>query len=267
MNEEIKQGPDYIFQKRKSIKDTRIRRIRNRRLFYLGVFLLILLLAILYYYSDFSRFTFINISGNERMSESELLKIIDVREGDLRITNSNASIREKLLNSPFIESAAVKRKLNGELDIEITEITPLCYFYDDTILVLTDKGKTVEIPASRYSWLIDIPKATNFYDNDYEELTEALNSVKPDVLHMCLEIVRYPLSYNTSMMYFYMNDGNYVFMDPKLTDNLNYYYEILKNLKSSRACIFVDDYSKNAYTSVCPWDRVEEEIEDGANDE
>ena len=264
---EINQGPDYIFQKKKDIRRNRRNASRRRVLFFLSILFVLFAIGLAYYYSSLSRINFINISGNERIRENEILAIIDVKEGDLRLSHSNSSIRNALVNNAYIQDAEVSKSINGTLNIVITEETPLCYFYNnDKVTIVTKSKKLIQAASSKYSWLVDIPLANGFNESDVEELVSALSLVDPAVLANCLEIRRYPLSYDTTTVYYRMNDGNYMFMASKLSDRLNYYFDILKSLKVQKACIFVDEKSNSAYTSSCPWDVVEEENTDDGDD-
>ena len=67
-----------------------------------------------------------------------------------------------------------------------------------------------------------------------------------------------------------MKDGNRLFTSYYSVDILNKYNGISSANKKVNACIYIDEFSKNAYTSICPeqqeaLDKAEQEEKDKEN--
>jgi len=252
-------GADYLFRKKEEVKKNNARRHVRKRIVFLVVFFILAFLALIYYYSPLSRLSYINISGNSHIPESEILNLIQLKEGDLRLKANPLYLKEKLDTNPFIERFESKVDLDGRLNLVIYEKKPIGYLMQDNIQLLFSDGTLYQLNSRQYHWLMGIPLLKDFTTEDYPKLTEALLRIDDSVLCNVSEVVKYPMSYNTEMIYFEMEDGNHMFMDLDLSSNLNYYYSILKQLNAQKSCIFVDDASQNAYTSSCPWEAVSEE--------
>ncbi len=262
----IEKGPDYIFRKSEEAKQNKAKRHVRKRIVILMVLFVLAVLGMIYYYSPLSRITYINISGNDKISESEILKLIEVREGDLRVKATKAILRDKLDNNPFIASFESNIDLQGRLNLVIHEKEPIAYVMEDNPLVLFSDKTTLKLTSAQYKWIMNIPLLKDFNETEYETMTDVLLRVDKSIRSNIAEVVKSPVSYNTEMIYFAMDDGNYMFMDWDLSKNLNYYYDILKQHNNKKSCIYIDDASQNAYTSNCPWEEVEEPMEEDTED-
>lgn len=99
----------------------------------------------------FFRIRTIEVSGNDRYSQEDIVTAAEVREGDnlflMNKFNAAARIRKAL---PYIESVQFLRVLPDGLSIVVTECTdPAAIVQDGKAYLLCDKGNIVdEVPAS-----------------------------------------------------------------------------------------------------------------------
>jgi cell division protein FtsQ len=69
--------------------------------------------------------TRISVSGNSRMSRGEVVALLDGLRGTNMVTADLESWRQKLLGSPWVAEAAIRRVLPGTLAVAISERQPM----------------------------------------------------------------------------------------------------------------------------------------------
>ena len=69
--------------------------------------------------------TRIRVSGNTRMSRGEVLSLLDGLQGRNMVTVDLEAWRQKLLASPWVADAAMRRVLPGSVDVFISERAPM----------------------------------------------------------------------------------------------------------------------------------------------
>jgi cell division protein FtsQ len=69
--------------------------------------------------------TRIAVSGNTRMSDGEVLSLLDGLQGRNMVLLGLDAWRQKLLASPWVEDALIRRVLPGTVDVVITERRPM----------------------------------------------------------------------------------------------------------------------------------------------
>jgi cell division protein FtsQ len=69
--------------------------------------------------------TRITVSGNERLSRGEVLSLLDGLAGRNMLVVSLDEWRQKVLTSPWVEDAALRRVLPGTVDVVIAEREPM----------------------------------------------------------------------------------------------------------------------------------------------
>lgn len=267
-NEQVK-GPDYLFKKISDKKAFRKRHIRNRRLFYLGVFGVILLLFMGYYYSDFSKVSYVSVTGNHFLTSEEVVQVVDVKEGDFRLSVSTNRIKNKLEDLPIVDSVRAYF-MNGILNIEITEKKPVGYWKEKEITVLFSDMTMTQIKNRQYKWLVDIPVFSGFnrtFDK-LENLVKNIDKLDVEILQSITKISLYPLRYDDKMLYVNFDDGNHVMVTMNSLAQLNdYYYPIVRKLNNKDLCIYIESSENNPYTSACPWNVVEEAEENTSTED
>jgi cell division septal protein FtsQ len=75
--------------------------------------------------SDALRVSKISVRGNERMSHGEVLAVLDGLRGRSMVTTDLEAWRQKLLDSPWVADAAIRRVLPGTVTVAISERKPM----------------------------------------------------------------------------------------------------------------------------------------------
>lgn len=66
------------------------------------------------------------ITGNSKISSSEIIKRSGIRAGTTSMLFSASKAEERILESPWISEAGVKKFLHGKIKVEIRENRPFC---------------------------------------------------------------------------------------------------------------------------------------------
>jgi cell division protein FtsQ len=89
------------------------------------------------------RITRITVSGNVRMSKGEVVALLDGLRGQSMVTADLAAWRHKLLASPWVADAALRRVLPGTIAVSIVEREPMGIARLRGDLYLVDHGGTI----------------------------------------------------------------------------------------------------------------------------
>jgi cell division septal protein FtsQ len=101
--------------------------------------------------------TRITVSGNSRMSRGEVLSVLDDLRGTNMLTVSLDVWREKLLASPWVADAALRREFPGTVAVTISERQPLAIGRINDMLYLIDqRGAIIDEYGPNYAEL-DLP--------------------------------------------------------------------------------------------------------------
>ena len=107
--------------------------------------------------ADALRVSRIVVQGNERMSKGEVVGILDGLRGRSMVTADLESWRQKLLNSPWVADAAIRRVLPGTLTVAISERQPMGVGRIRDVLYLVDQqGAIIDEYGPNYAEL-DLP--------------------------------------------------------------------------------------------------------------
>lgn len=115
-----------------------------------STFIVIISIGLLFSYRFITNSTFfavqkIQISGNVRLEQEDVLTLAHLRSGDNSLAVNISDIEYKLLRSPWIESVSVKRQLPGDLAIAIGERKPRYWMRQDNRIVYADeKGNPID---------------------------------------------------------------------------------------------------------------------------
>jgi cell division septal protein FtsQ len=92
--------------------------------------------------------TRITVSGNARMSRGEVLALVAGIRGESMVTADLEAVRQKLLSSPWVADAALRRMLPGTLAVTIAEREPIgigriagaLYLIDERGMIIDEFG-------------------------------------------------------------------------------------------------------------------------------
>jgi cell division protein FtsQ len=87
--------------------------------------------------------TRIRVSGNVRLSRGEVLSLLDGLQGRNMVTLDLEGWRQRLLSSPWVADAAMRRTLPGVVDVFVSERQPMGIGRIGSTLYLVDQGGDV----------------------------------------------------------------------------------------------------------------------------
>ena len=107
--------------------------------------------------ADALRVSKISVEGNERMSHGEVLAVLDGLRGRSMVTTDLESWRQKLLDSPWVADAAIRRVLPGTVTVAISERQPMGIGrIRDALYLIDQEGAIIDEYGPNYAEL-DLP--------------------------------------------------------------------------------------------------------------
>jgi cell division protein FtsQ len=102
--------------------------------------------------ADALTITRITVSGNSRLSRGEVVALLDGIRGSNMLTVDIESWRQKLLTSPWVADAAVRRVLPGTVNVVISERQPMAIGrVDDDLYLIDDRGGIIDQYGPNYA--------------------------------------------------------------------------------------------------------------------
>ena len=178
----------------------------------------------------------IYITGNNILSEQEIIELANIENYPRLFANSATSIENKIKISPFIEDVKVSKNLLGAIYIEVLEYNILLKDETDNQVYLSNAEKiTLDFDY------LGVPSLINYVEPDIlKEFLKKLNTIEKEVLSKISEIEYTPNEYDKDLFLFYMNDGNYVYITTTRLSNINKYESVLEQLKKKKGILYLD---------------------------
>lgn len=102
--------------------------------------------------ADALMITRITVSGNSRLSKGEVVALLDGIRGSNMLTVDIDTWRQKLLSSPWVADAAIRRVLPGTVAVAISERQPMGIGrIDDDLYLLDDRGGIIDQYGPNYA--------------------------------------------------------------------------------------------------------------------
>jgi cell division septal protein FtsQ len=103
------------------------------------------------------KITRITVSGNTRLSRGEVLSLLDGLRGTNMVTIDLDDWRERLMASPWVANAAMRRVLPGRIDVFIAERAPMGIGrIGQSLYLVDDRGDVIDEFGPNYAEL-DLP--------------------------------------------------------------------------------------------------------------
>lgn len=188
------------------LKAKRKKKANRRLLFYLTIFFL-LITIIIYLQSPLSNIQEIEVSGNELISDAEIIERSQLTTEDNIWNVSLKNVSAKIAEHPLIEKVEVSRKLPQTIKISILEQKVVGYVEKDaTLYPLAADG--VMIPYADLVVYGSAPILTNFSEEEFlVRLANELANTPEHITNMISEIVWKPTDKNKYKIELYMDDG------------------------------------------------------------
>lgn len=185
----------------------------------------------------------IYITGNNILSDKEIIKISELENYPAYINTYFSNIKENLLKHDYIKNVNIKRKLFSKIYIEVEEYKPLAIYQDKLILSST---KQVE-----NSYQIDyVPYITNDITQIYNKYIESFSKVDKDILLKISHIEYAPNEVDKERFILYMVDSNYVHITLSKIEKINKYNSIVQELEDKKGIIYLDS---GDYVEIKGW--------------
>lgn len=145
---------------------------KKKRIFKFFLILIFIGLAFIYIFT--LPIKNIYITGNNILSEQEIIELANIENYPRLFANSATSIENKIKISPFIEDVKVSKNLLGAIYIEVLEYNILLKDETDNQVYLSNAEKIT-------------------LDFDYLGVPSLINYVEPDILKEFLKKLKYIL--------------------------------------------------------------------------
>jgi hypothetical protein len=90
------------------------------------------------------------VEGNERLSDGEILELIEVSDSTNILTLDLDEVKRKLLRSTWVRDVELKRVLPGTLTLQIVERAPVAIAVLDDLYLLAEDGTILDQLPPRY---------------------------------------------------------------------------------------------------------------------
>lgn len=217
---------------KKKKKNNKKRKLNKKRFI---IFLIIFLLLIILIYRFFTtNITNIYISGNEYLTDQEIIDIAGLKEYPNSIKNMSYLIEKRLNKDIYILSSNVYKKgLLSEIYIEVKENYPMFFYYPDGKTVLYN-GEEVDDKFAIATVINKIP------DTIYNEFLENIRNIDKDILNRISEIEYNPNDVDSERFLVFMNDGNYVYLTLNKFLTINKYIDMIKSFNNKKGILYLD---------------------------
>ena len=218
--------------KSKKKKNKKKRKLNKKRFF---TFLVIFTLLVTFIYKLFNtNIKNIYISGNEYLTDQEIIDIAKLKNYPNSINNLSYSIKNRLEKEEYISSAKVKKKgFISKVYIEIKENYPLFYYQVENKTILYNGDKVTD--------KFTVPTVINQIPNTvYDEFLKKLKKVDKDILNRISEIEYSPNDVDEERFFILMNDGNYVYLTLNKFLSINKYIDMVKSFDNKKGILYLD---------------------------
>lgn len=210
--------------------------------------------AYLYWSTDISKPKIISVSGNYVLLKNEVIEQSDVNLDTMMLVANPFLIKHRLLKHPLINKVNVSWSLiKRYININIEEVDVFAYRQSSQgAQMLMFDGSHIDLEANYYKFMPHLIFIEGFIDKDLEvRLIESFQNLDRDIINQISEIHQKSVSYDDNYIELRMNDGNKVYTSFQTVERINYYFDIITNLKATNTCIIIDEMSGEAYSQPC----------------
>lgn len=182
------------------------------------------------------------INGNNIVSDSEILKISNLKDYPSIMKYTSNTIEKKIKNIELIDSVKVKKWFGHKVIINIKENKVLFYYKDINKIVLSN-GNIVD---NKYD-IVGVPILVNEIDKEvYNSFISGYSKINDNIIYEINNVEYYPqISTDGSIISkdrfkIVMNDGNTVVANSKSVSVLNKYNDIYASLNDKKGTINLD---------------------------
>ena len=177
----------------------------------------------------------IYISGNNIVSDDEILELSGLDSYPSFLLTSKSNIRDLIRENKYIKDVKIKKKMGNKFYVEVEEYK---------VIALNDVGNVIlssgEILENSYE-LYDVPKLITPLDSEvYDYFVDKFSEIDTDVLRSISEIEYSPALVDGDRFLLYMSDGNLVHVTLTKINKINKYNGIKDVLDGRYGIIYLD---------------------------
>lgn len=194
------------------IKRPEPRRKANRKLLVLLFLFFLTILAILFFRSEYSKVTRIEVSGHSLYSAEQIIEASGLHIGMQFLNVWEKKVTNNLQEMAGISGISLRREFPGLVQLQVKEFRRVAFIADEqgAWLPLLENGIVLK-DANLAEGIIDKPLIRNWNDPDkLPALAKALSQLSPAIQSEISEIVLVPTTYDDQRLVLYMRDGNEV---------------------------------------------------------
>ena len=199
--------------------------------------LCVIILAIFVYIIININIKNIYIKGNKILTDQEIIELAGIENYPKLFKITTSKIKNKIKMNQVVEDVKVRKNIFGRIDIEVKEYNMLLKDEIDNSIYLSN-AKKIEIDE----YIMGLPTLINVVDNEnvLKEFLKKLDKIDKNILAKISEIEYKPNEYDKELFLFYMNDGNYVYINTIKLSSINKYEEMLEQLEGKKGIIYLD---------------------------
>lgn len=182
------------------------------------------------------------INGNNIVSDSEILKVSNLKDYPSIMKYTSNTIEKKIKNIELIDSVKVKKWFGHKVIINIKENKVLFYYKDINKIVLSN-GNIID---NKYD-IVGIPILVNEIDKDvYNSFISSYSKLNDNIIYEINNVEYYPQTSTDGSIIskdrfkIVMNDGNTVVANSKSVSVINKYNDIYASLNDKKGTINLD---------------------------
>ncbi|MGY0692298.1 cell division protein FtsQ/DivIB [Virgibacillus sp. FSP13] len=189
------------------LKQARKKKANRRLIFYLSIFFL-LIAVIVYLQSPLSHVKTITVTGNQFVSNKEVINQSKLTTKTNIWTINEAKVKDALKKNPSIKSVEIEKQLPWTVNIQLNEYERVGYVSNNgDFYPVLGNGKILT-KLKQKTTNGDAPLLMNFSDKYYlHKMTNELQKLPKSILNIISEIHWKPTDENKYKILLYMNDG------------------------------------------------------------
>ncbi len=234
------------------------RRIRWQRVKLLCIIVLAVL-GIIYFSSDYSKVKSLSVSGNTYYRDSDILDQAKLSYETRYIIMPKFLIAWNVEKLELVDHVDVIKNWQGAIQLEVSEKKILGSMSDESgnvyVIVCGKPYEKIAVDEEHRSILSHYPKLGEFDEENLQLLVDAFSidkrEVPENIISMISEIQPYARSYDAHMVKIIMQDGNTLYSAYDGIPLLNDYKQVLRSSNKTHVCLELDETNASIYESDC----------------
>ncbi len=215
----------------------RRRKRTNRKFLVLLFIFLVLLAALIYSQTSYSKIQTITVSGENLYPEAKYIEASGLAEGESMWSFTTGEVAGVITDLEWVEKAEVDKNWLTGVEISIVEYPAIGFLEKETgYQKLLANGHAVDLPVDNVAG----PIFSNFEQTETRlELAAQLEKLDPEVSNMLSQLILTEGETASASVTLFMTDGNEIHAKlNNLAENLSYYPSLTAQLKDGQKGVF-----------------------------